>query len=94
MTGEARTTIADLCIGDAQPSDLGLVGQLHALSQRTTFAELLPTGASAGFDETEYVERWRSRMAAESEKKLLAAESATGVAGHRVDTVRYVKPLT
>lgn len=81
MTGEARTTTADLWLREARPSDLGLVGRLHALSQRTTYAERLQTGTSAEFDETVYVERWRSRMAAANEKKLLVAESATCVVG-------------
>lgn len=81
MTGEVRTRPTHHCIREAQPSDLGLVGRLHALSQRTTYGEFLPTGATAEFDETEYVERWRSRMAAPGARKLLVAESAADVIG-------------
>lgn len=81
MTGVTRTWRTDHCIRGALPSDLGFVGRLHALSQRTTYGEFLPTGATAEFDETGYVERWRSRMAAPGARKLLLAESATDVTG-------------
>lgn len=81
MTGSARTTMTDLAIHEAVPSDLGLVARLHALSQRTTYGELLPALATAEFDETVYLEKWVSRMATVTEKTLLVAESATDLVG-------------
>lgn len=81
MTGSARTTLTDLAIHEVALSDLGLVARLHALSQRTTYRELLPALASAEFDDAVYVEKWVARMAAASQKTLLVAESATDVMG-------------
>jgi len=87
----------------ATPNDVPAIARLHALSQRTAYADLLHADALARIDDDTWITRWTDPLASSAPRarafyecngwQLAGPGDDHAIAGHPVETVRYTRSL-